>query len=48
MDELLRVEPEDWKAQLSQVREHLAQFGDKLPDELRTELRRLEERLEQG
>ena len=42
MDELLRVEPEDWKAQLSQVREHFAQFGDKLPDELREQLEALD------
>ena len=46
MDELLRVENDDWKAQLSQVREHYAQFGDKLPQELRDQLEALEERLE--
>ena len=45
MEELLRVEPEDWKAQLSQVREHYAQFGDKLPDELRSQLDQLEQKL---
>jgi phosphoenolpyruvate carboxykinase (GTP) len=45
MEELLRIEPEDWKAQLSQVREHYAQFGDKLPDELRSQLETLEQKL---
>ncbi|HLM26431.1 MAG TPA: phosphoenolpyruvate carboxykinase (GTP) [Thermoleophilaceae bacterium] len=45
MEELLRVEPEDWKAQLSQVREHFAQFGNKLPDELRSQLEALEGKL---
>jgi phosphoenolpyruvate carboxykinase (GTP) len=45
MEELLRIEPEDWKAQLSQVREHYAQFGDKLPDELRSQLEALEQKL---
>jgi phosphoenolpyruvate carboxykinase (GTP) len=45
MDELLSVNPEDWKAQLSQVREHYAQFGDKLPDELRSQLEALESKL---
>ena len=44
LDELLRVEPEAWRAQLAQQREHLAQFGDVLPDELRVQLRRLEDR----
>ncbi len=45
MDELLRVEPEEWKAQLSQVREHFAQFGDKLPDELRVQVEALDNQL---
>src|ERR1700741_4331671 len=29
--ELLAVDPEDWKRQLPQIREHFAQFGDRLP-----------------
>jgi phosphoenolpyruvate carboxykinase (GTP) len=45
MADLLEVDPEQWKAQLPQVREHLARFGDRLPDELRAELAALEERL---
>jgi phosphoenolpyruvate carboxykinase (GTP) len=45
MAELLEVDPEQWRAQLPQVREHLARFGDRLPDELRAELAALEERL---
>ncbi len=45
LDELLCVKPEDWQPQLAQMREHLAQFGDKLPDELQSHLRQLEERL---
>jgi phosphoenolpyruvate carboxykinase (GTP) len=45
MAELLEVDPEQWKAQLPQVREHLAKFGDRLPDELRAQLAALEERL---
>jgi phosphoenolpyruvate carboxykinase (GTP) len=39
------VDPEAWRAQLPQVREHLAQFGDRLPDSLREQLKALEERL---
>jgi phosphoenolpyruvate carboxykinase (GTP) len=45
MAELLRVDPEEWKAQLPQVHEHFAQFGDRLPRELREQLEALEERL---
>ncbi len=45
LEELLSVEPEAWQPQLAQMREHLAQFGDTLPDEMRSQLRQLEERL---
>jgi GTP-dependent phosphoenolpyruvate carboxykinase len=46
--ELFAVDPEEWKAQLPQVREHLARFGDRLPDALRAQLDALESRLESG
>ncbi len=36
--ELLRYDPDAWRAQLPQVREHLARFGDRLPPELRRQL----------
>jgi phosphoenolpyruvate carboxykinase (GTP) len=45
VSELLHVEPEEWKAQLPQVREHFARFGGDLPEALRAQLARLEERL---
>jgi phosphoenolpyruvate carboxykinase (GTP) len=45
MAELLAVDPGQWKAQLPQVREHLAKFGDRLPDALTAQLTALEERL---
>jgi phosphoenolpyruvate carboxykinase (GTP) len=45
MAELLRVDVEGWRAQLPQVQEHYAKFGDKLPDELRAQLAELERRL---
>jgi phosphoenolpyruvate carboxykinase (GTP) len=45
MAELLEVDAEQWKIQLPQVHEHFAQFGDRLPDELRAQLTALEERL---
>jgi phosphoenolpyruvate carboxykinase (GTP) len=44
--ELLSVNPEDWKAQLAQVREHYATFGDKLPPALAGQLDALEQRLD--
>jgi phosphoenolpyruvate carboxykinase (GTP) len=43
---LLAVNPEEWRAQLPQMRDHLATFGGKLPDELAAQLEALEARLE--
>jgi phosphoenolpyruvate carboxykinase (GTP) len=45
MEELLRVDEDEWLTQLPQVRQHYAQFGDKLPGELREQLDTLERRL---
>jgi len=45
MDELLTVDPEPVRAQLPQVEEHLARFGDSLPDELRSQFEALKQRL---
>jgi phosphoenolpyruvate carboxykinase (GTP) len=45
MAELLKVDPEEWKKQLPQVKEHYEQFGDALPEELQSQLDALEERL---
>jgi phosphoenolpyruvate carboxykinase (GTP) len=42
---LLEVDPEAVKAQLPQVEEHLARFGDRLPDQLQAQLEALKERL---
>jgi phosphoenolpyruvate carboxykinase (GTP) len=44
MAELLRVDIDEWKAQLPQFREHLAKF-DRLPAELNAQLDALEQRL---
>ena len=38
--------PEELRAQLPQVREHLARFGDRLPGALRAQFEALEKRLE--
>jgi phosphoenolpyruvate carboxykinase (GTP) len=48
LDELLTVDPEAVREQLPQVREHLAKFGDRLPEEIRSQLDGLEERLGAG
>jgi phosphoenolpyruvate carboxykinase (GTP) len=45
MERLLEVDPEKWKVQLPQLQQHYAQFGDKLPAELRSQLEELERRL---
>jgi phosphoenolpyruvate carboxykinase (GTP) len=45
MRELLTVDAEKVRAQLPQVEEFLAQFGGKLPDEIRRQLEALRERL---
>jgi phosphoenolpyruvate carboxykinase (GTP) len=42
---LLEVDPEAVKAQLPQLEEHLARFGDQLPDQLQAQLAALKERL---
>jgi phosphoenolpyruvate carboxykinase (GTP) len=48
MEKLLEVDPEEWRVQLPQVREHYATFGYKLPPELGEQLRKLEQRLQQA
>jgi phosphoenolpyruvate carboxykinase (GTP) len=45
MAELLRVDPGEWRAQLPQMKEHLARFGGRLPAELRERLEALEREL---
>jgi phosphoenolpyruvate carboxykinase (GTP) len=45
LEELLRVDPDAFKAQLPQVKEHLAKFGDQLPAGIRAQLDDLEQRL---
>jgi len=43
--ELLRVDPDDWRAELSLIEQHYGQFGDALPPELRAQLQALRSRL---
>ncbi len=43
--QVLKVDPEEWRLQIPQMREHYARFGDRLPDELRQQMKALEDRL---
>jgi phosphoenolpyruvate carboxykinase (GTP) len=43
--DLLAVDPAEWKAELPQVEEHFARFGEHLPPQLRDQLADLERRL---
>jgi phosphoenolpyruvate carboxykinase (GTP) len=45
IEKLLAVDADEWKQQLPQMREHYARFGDRLPEELRAQMKALEERL---
>ncbi len=45
MQELLTVDVDGWKSQISQVHAHYAKFGDTLPAKLREQLDALEQRL---
>jgi phosphoenolpyruvate carboxykinase (GTP) len=45
MRKLLSIDPEGIREELPTIHEHYAQFGDRLPDELRTQLEELERRL---
>ena len=45
MAELLRVDPVEWRAEVPSIREHYAQFGDRLPAALGAEVDDLEKRL---
>jgi len=46
MAKLLDVDANEWREQVPQLREHLAKFGDDLPDEISAQLDALEQRLD--
>jgi phosphoenolpyruvate carboxykinase (GTP) len=46
--ELLRVDVEDWLAEIPSIREHYAGYGDKVPVELHRQLEALQQRLKQA
>ena len=45
LEKLLAVDAEGWQSELPSIREHFAQFGDRLPKELKEQLELLEQRL---
>jgi len=45
MQSLLRVDNEEWRAEVPSIREHYAQFGDRLPAALTEAVNDLERRL---
>jgi len=46
LDTILSVDADGWKAAVPQIREHYAQFGDRLPASLSVSLDTLEARLD--
>src|SRR5829696_3658777 len=46
VEELLRVDPAEWKGEIEPIREFYARFGDKLPGELTAQLDALDRRLD--
>ncbi len=45
MEELLRVDDDEWRAEVPLIREYYAQFEDRIPDELIRTVDTLEQRL---
>ena len=45
LEAALAFDPEEWRRELPGLREYFAQFGDRLPEQLRVQLDLLEERL---
>jgi phosphoenolpyruvate carboxykinase (GTP) len=48
LEELLRVDPNEWRKELPAIHQHFARFGDRLPRELRDQLEDLERRLNEA
>ena len=45
MEILLKVDIDEWRAEVPSIREHFASFGDKLPAALAGEIDKLEQQL---
>ncbi|MFZ5974750.1 MAG: phosphoenolpyruvate carboxykinase (GTP) [Bacillota bacterium] len=46
MEELLKVNKEEWLAEVASIKEHYAKYGERLPEELTAQLNALEKRLD--
>jgi len=46
VDELLRIDPEDWEQELVDSKEFFQKFGERLPREIRDEHEKLSGRLQ--
>lgn len=45
MKELMSINPDEWKAEISYIEKHFTTFGNRLPEELRVQLKEFKERL---
>jgi phosphoenolpyruvate carboxykinase (GTP) len=45
LQDVLHVDPEDWRKELPAIKEHFARFGDRLPEPVRKRLDELEQQL---
>jgi phosphoenolpyruvate carboxykinase (GTP) len=48
LDELLRVDPGDWTEEVAATGKFFEKFGNRLPDEIRTEHKALADRLQRS
>ncbi len=48
MEELLKVNKEEWLKEVTSIKEHYAKFGEKLPKEMANQLAALEKRLQEA
>jgi phosphoenolpyruvate carboxykinase (GTP) len=45
MEELFHLEKEEWQAEVESIKEHYASYGEKMPKELKDQLKALEARV---
>ncbi|NIQ17737.1 MAG: phosphoenolpyruvate carboxykinase (GTP), partial [Candidatus Aenigmarchaeota archaeon] len=46
--ELMKVDPEEWKAEIPDIEHHFALFGNRLPETLRSQLKEFVSRLDRA
>jgi phosphoenolpyruvate carboxykinase (GTP) len=45
MGELLRIETDEWKAEIPDIENHFSKFGNRLPERLRKQFQEFKKRL---